>query len=187
MSKITLNDSVLRKWTNEEYHSQPSLSRSRLWEFYKSARRHKAIVDGEIEGTKESEAMRLGSLVHALCFEPDELHRFKTIPVELLSSDGKPTTKAAKQFLEDYADRTVVTQNSWETAHAVHRRLMDGHFGQWLAAPEVYHELSIEWPDVETGVMLRCRVDMLVVSAQGCSPSTLKPARTRALASFGTR
>lgn len=150
-----------------DYHAHPALSRSRLWDFGQSARAFRAVQTGEMEGKEETESMRLGSLVHAMIFEPDELKRFVTIPVEMLSSDGKATTKAAKLFKEDHADKTIVTANSYEAAQKVVKSLLASRFAEWLALPGAKKEQTILWTDEETGVDLRCRVDLLLPAASG--------------------
>lgn len=161
------NSTVSNNMTAAEYHAHTALSRSRLWSFYKSARKYRAEETGEIEKKEVTETMNLGSLVHAMIFEPDELSNFKRIPVELLSSDGKATTKAAKQFKEDYADKTIVTAKSWEAAEQVVKNLRESRFNEWLGLKDARRELSIFWTDEETGLDLRCRVDLLLPSPNG--------------------
>ena len=164
----------IRNWTSAEYHAHPALSRSRLWSFYESARKYNAEETGEIPKKKATDAMHLGSLVHAMLFEPDELKQFKTIPVEFLSSDGKATTKAAKQFIDDYADKTVVPLSTYETAERVRDSLLASQFGQWLKVKDAKKELSIQWTDEETGLDMRCRVDLLIPSPSGLFVGDLK-------------
>lgn len=157
----------IQQMSAKEYHAHPALSRSRLWSFYKSARKYRAEETGEIEQKEVTEAMNLGSLVHAMIFEPDELSQFKSIPLEYLSSDGKATTKAAKQFKEDYSDKTIVTAKSWEAAEQVVKNLRASRFNDWLNLKGSRRELSIFWTDEETGLDLRCRVDLLLPSPDG--------------------
>jgi hypothetical protein len=164
---MTENSICMTNMPAAEYHAHPALSRSRLWSFRQSARKFHAEETGEIEQKEVTEAMNLGSLVHAMVFEPDELHNFKAIPVELLSSDGKATTKAAKLFKEDYADKTIVTGKSWEAAEQVVKNLRASRFNDWLNLKGAQRELSIFWTDEETGLELRCRVDLLLPSPAG--------------------
>lgn len=172
----TSTASVLQMQASE-YHAHPALSRSRLWSFYESARKYRAEETGEIEKKDVSEAMNLGSLVHAMILEPDELRKFKAIPVELLSADGKATTKAAKQFKEDYSDKTIVTASSWEAAEKVVKSLNESKFGQWLKVKTAQRELSIFWTDEETGLDMRCRVDLLLPAPSGTFVADLKTTR----------
>ena len=138
-----------------DYHAHPAISRSRLWQFIQSRRAFERN-----EPVTQTDTMRLGTLVHALLLEDRPCA--VSVPNELLSVDGKVSTKAAKAWrAEQEANGLLVLppdeiQTAERMAASVRERLE-----AWLLRPSL-REQSIYWQHEPTGLDLRCRTDWLI-------------------------
>ncbi len=123
--------------------------------------------------TPETDAMRLGTLIHTAVFEPDKL--MEEYSVWNGARRGKEYT-AFKDTAEKQ-DRIVITDKDWTTACAV-RDSIRNHpvIGPYLDDGEP--EVTLEWVNRETGLKCRSRVDWigddymldLKTTATGISP-----------------
>lgn len=133
----------------------------------------------------QTDALLLGSLVHCMVFEPDQINaRYAKEPrFNRAMNDDTARAKgydggkqAALDWALDHADRVHVSAELYDTAyHASRAVLMDP-----VAAPFVtagWNEYTIHWRDAHTGIDCRGRVDHV----DGCL-SDLKT--TRSLVTF---
>ena len=118
-------------------------------------------------GRKDSEALLLGRLTHALVYEPDEVvsryvcePRFhKGMKDETACAKGYAGGKeSAAEWAAEHTEHTIVSAELWaraaDMAHALH--------SDPIAGPMIeggFAEQLIEWTDAETGIECRGRVD----------------------------
>lgn len=153
----------------EEYLSWPYISNSKLSAAERSMahfRLGKAI--------EETEAMRLGTLVHAGKLEPLALmQRYVVMPdiaARLRKPDGsqyeKPRATAAyraevKEFEAQHPGKVILEQDDYDTMLGVVTALANHHRARlYLDAPGPI-EVAIVWDDPETGIRLKGRLDKL--------------------------
>lgn len=150
--------------TNEAYHSDTKyLSRSMLMEFVeRPSIFHGRYIANTIPRKEATEAMVRGTIIHSLVLEPqNDIITF--IPREIQSSDGKNTTKAAKEFVEtvrsegkfpvsvkEYQERINPAVESVKTC----LRAMN------VRRNDVY-EKSLRWENTESGILCRCKPDII--------------------------
>lgn len=146
------------------YHADPAINKSALWTYRSegAAMYYHSFISGEAP-KKKSAAMDLGSLTHAALLEPHKLSSdFGTWPADVLSVDGKATTKAAKEFAAANAGKTLLKADEWESARCMVASVQ-GAVGSWFRArPKL--ETSIFWRDEETDLRCKCRCDFLLVT-----------------------
>lgn len=151
----------------EAYLSWPYISNSRLHLAAKSMAHFNAGVTIE-----ETEAMRLGSLVHCGRLEPLELaQRYVIMPPfeeQVRKPDGsryeKPKASAAyKQAVDDFEaankGKSIVTQSQYDAMRSLVAALVaHERANAWLNASGPV-EVSIVWDDPETGIRCKGRID----------------------------
>lgn len=101
--------------TRKEYDATPALNYSGAKELLKSPLHYKHYLTAE---RKETPALRVGSLTHALVLEPEKaLVAFAIAPdCDRRTKDGKATYEA---FLATLTDRTAVSRDEWQVADTV--------------------------------------------------------------------
>ncbi len=153
----------------ELYHSVPSVSQSLLKEFGEQPTTAHFQARAPREAT---EAMQLGTVLHSLVLEPGNLAshycRPDTYEVEI---KGKFVVKPwhggsdwCKEWLSTHADRPVVTGEQ-EAALGMMRSAVKSLpvFAGLLAIGQA--ELSWFKRDAETGLLLKCRTDLIATDA----------------------
>lgn len=149
--------------TNEEYHDDTKyVSRSMLFEFLqRPSVFHGKYIAKTIPKKAATDAMDLGTIIHSLTLEPqNEVIRF--IPREIQSSDGKNTTKAAKEFVEQAkADKMyAVSLNDYTNRIKPAVESVEAELKKWIR-PEDVREKSLRWENKQTGITCRCRPDLI--------------------------
>lgn len=150
--------------TNEAYHSDTKyLSRSMLMEFVdRPSIFHGRYIANTIPRREATESMVRGTIIHSLVLEPlNDIITF--IPREIQSADGKNTTKAAKEFVDqvradgkfpvgvkEYGERIKPAVE----AVKVCLRAMN------VRRNDVY-ERSLRWENADSGVLCRCKPDII--------------------------
>ena len=168
--------------TNDEYHSAEGLSRSALWLYRENPYKYwYQYLSCNYVRPKETEALRLGSLIHTAILEPhllDELYipkpEYEKLPEALLLKDVgreeferikeqrtliKNANDELKRFFEYVSEgKTVVSADDLQMAancrNAVYRCEKNTKL---LAKAQV--EQSIFWTDEETGILCKARPD----------------------------
>ncbi|WP_456392767.1 PD-(D/E)XK nuclease-like domain-containing protein [Nitratifractor sp.] len=143
--------------TNEEYHDAPGISSSdfRLLELSPLHLEHKELF------ALEGDALKLGTLVHALVLEPESFEeRFAVETFEGcdLNKNSKAYKEARAAWLESVGDRTVVPLDLWQKAEAMATRVL-AIAGNLLS--DGIAEESFFVDDSEFGVRRKCRPDYL--------------------------
>ena len=150
--------------SNEQYHSDTKyLSRSMLMEFVeRPSIFHGRYIGNTIPRKEATESMVRGTIIHSLVLEPqNDIITF--IPREIQSSDGKNTTKAAKEFVEqvraegkfpvsvkEYGERIKPAVEAVKTClNAMNVRRND------------VYEQSLRWENTASGIRCRCKPDIV--------------------------
>ncbi len=144
---------VVRGMPAAEYHAHPAVSRSDLALVRQCPALYRAKLDGLLERA-ESQAMRLGTLIHTAVLEPAELEK------RYAAFDGRCGTKAHHAAQEANPGRELVKPADLERAQAMRESVANHPAASRLLA-EGEAELSIFWCDAETGIECKCRPDWL--------------------------
>lgn len=143
--------------SNNEYHARPELSHSQLSKMSVPAIFLHEVLNGK--KTKQTAAMKLGTLVHTLVLEPEtfDLNYAMAEKFDKRYSGEKDREKA---FLEANAGKILLEEgdliNAKEMANSVR-----AHREASTLMEDAIFERSIIWNDKLTGVPLRCRPDGL--------------------------
>lgn len=183
--------------SNEDYHSDPAVSRSGLILFDESPYKYWAHYLNPQRPPREStDAMDFGTAFHTLILEPDLFDREYNIEPEvqklpkvgLLRDLGRPEYERQKaerektQFENDLImqnfDRTkrVLSQKEWRLLREMLESLLAHKDAPELIEGAVY-EQSYFWQD-ESGLMLKARPDILHANMI-VDLKTIKSAHTR--------
>jgi len=102
---------------------------------------------------EETDAMRLGSLVHTAVFEPEKLStEYATW------TGGRRYGAVWDGFQADCAHQTIITSEQLDTALAIAGAVQSHKVaGRLLAKGQA--ESTVTWRDAETGIRCKCRVD----------------------------
>ena len=152
----------------EEYLGWDAISQSSLKRMAKSPRHYSRQPD-----SKESKALKIGSLVHCAALEASALHeRYVVMPRyeledENVTAAGQPTTsratkyykKRAEEFKRENAGREIVSQEEYSKTQAIVYALQENELARRLLREEGRTEVSLIWDDPETGLPLKARID----------------------------
>lgn len=137
---------------NEQYHASAGLSRSGIMELLKTPRHYQARY---IEGFKEKSksAYEVGTLFHALVLEP-----------HLFEQNFAITTRRRTQKAKDaVGDKELLKSKDYEIAKAMKKAVFSNQDAAALLQ-NAQIEKSIYWNDPETGILCKCRPDILFIS-----------------------
>lgn len=139
--------------TEQEYRSNPALSRSELWWFHRSPEYFKYRREHPSEPTS---ALLFGQVAHKLLLEPDDFDKdFAVAPaVDRRTKEGKAIWQA---FVDDSVGKTVVDAAMYEQA----AEMADIARANPLVAELLKgkHEEPFFWTDPDTGIECKARLD----------------------------
>jgi hypothetical protein len=147
------------KLTNEQYHALDSISHSRLEDFRSSKRKYKAkYIDKTLE-RKQTPAMQLGSLVHALVLEP---HTFDENYILAPKCDRRTNAgKAAwNEFCELASGKEVIDFETMESAKAISGAVLENELAMELIGADCLIENPVFWTCPHTGLQCRSKPDV---------------------------
>lgn len=167
---------VVSDWnpTAEEYHAERDhISHSAL-EVFRQSRRlyHGRFVTGKIERPEPSGAMRLGTAMHILIWEPKNWNKLVAPLVPAVAPDGKKWLRRTgsdherwwNEFVDSCAGKLILTEDEMILARAmaasIERNKVASH---WLQQPG-QNEHTITWQDHETGLLCKSRRDRFIES-----------------------
>jgi len=164
---------IIHGLSNADYHALPSVSKSGLDLIRKAPILFKHRRENP---TPQTEAMRMGTLVHKIVLEPDSFgDEFVVVPkVDRRTAQGK-SDWAAFEIASEGKD--LVNQDEWEQLQAISRAVWAHPSAGRLLGELRDVEASIFWTDPETGVECRCRPDGILNNGVIVDVKTTKDAQ----------
>lgn len=179
MEKLTLKDLIARheagtlvgafETTAEDYHAAPGISKTGLDRAHQAPALFKFFRENPETLTK---AMEVGQELHTAVLEPEEFSkRYAVLPEDpqILTKDGKPAvspwaTAEGKALIKALSEdgRKLVLKHS--DAHEILTAAKVAHEHSRAAVLKGIRELSFWWKDPETGLLCKCRPDVITVS-----------------------
>lgn len=147
---------------DETYRQWPAVSQTELKDSLRSPALCKWNQDHPAEPT---EAMALGSAVHAAILEPERFARdYAVAPAcDRRTKAGKETWAA---FVADNADKHILKADKYDLCHAL-RRAVEMHDAAAALLACGNPEVSALWVDPVTGLDCKARLDWLADGAAG--------------------
>lgn len=161
-----INTGIYTDLTNEEYHGhKDSISRTGLMDFSTSPYTYWAKhINPNRPPKKNTPAMAFGSAFHTLILEPDKFDNeyvMKPEPV-LLKNGGRELYDNYKNIIAylESSDKQVLDAKDWARLMLMKEKFMSNR-----AAVDLIKDARIEnsffWQDKESGLLLKCRPDIL--------------------------
>ena len=143
----------------EQYRALPLINQSAIKWGMKSMAHMKAYMDGEIQYT--SDALSLGSLVHAVVLEEEYIKEMYAImpKIDRRTKLGKADYE---EFLAINSDRVICKQEDWDTAMLMRDAVRSHPAAAALLKRSGKVEQSITWRDPDSGVDCKGRIDLLL-------------------------
>lgn len=146
---------------NTYYDDHPGISQSMLKEFSKSPRHYFCkYIEKSIE-QKESESMRIGTLVHAMLLQPDKQHMFPVF-------DGEKRTNEQKAKYAEMQNEAcknggfVVRRDEYDVACAMVESVKSTSTWGIIESHLQLTEAPLEWTCEHTDLLCKGRIDGLV-------------------------
>lgn len=148
--------------TNAEYHDSPGISNSMV----KVARKNMELFKGRfVDKTipnKTTKPMEFGDACHKMVLGDGKI---TVIPPDVLAKNGAKSTNAYKAFALAHAGESLITEKEDRQLQAMKAVLLSVPLvAQWLNDAKAHREYAICWTDPETGLILRCKPDILTAS-----------------------
>jgi exodeoxyribonuclease VIII len=144
--------------TNEQYHARREMSASMLKRLDESPRLFEAHYVARTIESKQSDALRLGSAVHAAILEPDVFHAtYVVCPAEC---SDKRTTKH-KEWAKTVEGREILTFDEWDRIKACCVAANRNEIAAMIIEAATVREKSFAYSDFLTSVDCRVRFDAL--------------------------
>lgn len=142
--------------TNEEYHSdRTAVSSSGLKELLRSPMHFQHYLNGE---RQEREVFRLGTAIHAALLEPDRFAaEYLIAPDKGRSKDSKA---AYEEFIKQHPGAYFISQSEMDMINGIAEQVSKHSYASELLKLGVA-EQSFFWTDEETGILCKCRADLL--------------------------
>lgn len=146
---------MIKKESIIEYHNNPAISRSRLFNIKKSPAYYKWSLDNP----KESADLTFGKAFHKWVLEQDDFYNEFAV-----SPKFNRATKQGKQdyldFMEANIGKVIINEEEFEKIQAMRESIMQNPYAkQLLKNGEA--ETSFYWTDELTGLECKCRPDYL--------------------------
>jgi len=144
---------IVEDWTNETYHAHEGISKSGLDLISRSPAHYRYRTFKE-----PSRAMEIGTAIHTAVLEPD---RFFTDYMLLRDVEDRRAS-AYKEAVKVYGSERVLTGPEADKVAGMQESVLGNPHAQALLTHEdSKKELSIVTEDPETGVVVKCRFDLL--------------------------
>jgi exodeoxyribonuclease VIII len=146
--------------SNEAYHPGPGVSRSALLEFKRSPYHYwYKYKNPDYIPESPTPAQILGSALHMAILEPK---KFKEQFVILPKVDKRTQAGAEKwkQLQEEIGNRSILTEAQYEELQAMKASFEENTLAVQLIK-NAQIEQSIYWNDPDTGILCKCRPDIL--------------------------
>jgi len=170
----------------EDYLAWPGVSRSGLWTLYGRTPAHFRWEQDHAEEV-ETEAMRLGTAVHAAILEPERFAEVYITGGPVNPKTGNPYGRDTKKFAEWAAeqDALVLSESDFEMCQAL-GAAVHAHPHAGPLVKEMRREVSIQWQHGPTGTLMKSRLDGVAdTKTGGLILVDLKTTRSAAPQRFG--
>lgn len=164
--------------SNADYHGGAGISKSGLDLVARSPLHYwQAYLNPDREPREETPAMRLGTAIHTAMLEPERFaDEYVIVPadaprrptsVQLNAKNPSDATLQAIAWWDSFdiaaQGKTIISADDYETCAAISRRL-HAHpaAAVLLRQAGALFEASAYWEDPDTGVLCRCRPDVLL-------------------------
>lgn len=166
-----------------EYLEWPGLHKTRLWKAHTHSLAHYRY---DIEHPKEGEtdALVLGHGTHTAILEPDEFDTRYTLRPQVYTNDKGEEKKwtgnanVCKAWLLAHEGDDILEQEQWDKSLAM-RDAVAAHpdASRFLAGAKM--EVSIQWNDPDTGLLLKARLDAdshgHIIDVKSCRDANVSP------------
>ena len=138
-----------------EYLATDAVSASSMKAYLRSPLHYRHQIETPSEPTP---AMQLGTLIHAVVLEPIAAReRYAVAPgIDRRTKAGK---EAFAEFQASNADRTIVSEEQWDTAHMIRDQLLTDPEYRRLFGGGGEIEYSAFGTDPDTGLVIKARAD----------------------------
>lgn len=138
---------------NNDYHAGPGISKSHLDEINRSGAHYQYWLQNREAPTN---ALLLGSLIHTIVLEPEKFSRdFRVITRKTLPSKEERAAFTLETGQEQVTE--VMVENATYAAGMV----LKHPIASKLLAPGCHKELAFYWRDEATGLICKCKADIL--------------------------
>jgi len=154
--------------TNEQYHADRSaISKSGLDLIHRSpAHYYAAYLDPNSEPRTETEAMKIGTMVHTIILEPELITNYAVFnDAQIVAEIGGGNPRATNRYKEWKHAHAIENQGKIFVSHAEMesaKRMSDAVYSH-PSAKDLLTDFTAEqtfmWVDPETGVKCKCRPD----------------------------
>lgn len=151
--------------SNDQYHADPAISRSRIMTFRESPYKYWAEYENP-EHLKlkplmgKTEPLIFGNAFHTMMLEPDLFYDLFAVKPEGID---KRTIKGKKEYEEYLIAKGNRTELSMDKIYLLHlmREAIEKHPEALALIQGAQYESSYFWRDANTGLMCKCRPDIL--------------------------
>jgi hypothetical protein len=146
--------------SNEEYHASDGISRSGIMLFKKSPLHFwDKYIREDREQSEQTEALVFGNALHTYILEPNEFfNRFAIYPqIDKRTKEGK---EKWEEFFQQNLKKEFITQELYDQIASMSYVVRKHPFANDLITKAQY-EKSIYWNDPDTGILCKCRPDIL--------------------------
>lgn len=146
--------------SNAEYHATEAIGKSDLDLINKSPAHYRFAKDHP-ELRSETPAMTKGTLVHALVLERESAgERYVVMPEHIKQRRGKEW----EAFKAQAGDRTILKRDEWDDAQRIAEAVTSNPVALQILEDADAFERSVFAEEFETGVLCKCRPDILMGS-----------------------
>lgn len=159
----TMEPSVYFDMPSDEYHAQPSISKTRLDLFARDPNlltwAETCPVDDEKLNTFD-----FGDAMHAICLEPDRLKSdFVVLPELNLRTNAGKAEKA--EFIEANTGKSILKPDEYKKLHLMYESVMAHPAARKIIEADGIAEGSYFFNDPDTGIDCRVRPDKVIEDA----------------------
>lgn len=161
-----------------DYHADVRrISHSMLEVLHESPRLyHGRFITGEYPFDR-SDALDFGKAAHAMALESRRV--YVPIPDDVLATNGARSTKAYREFAAKHNGKVLFKTEHIETLENMVAELRRHPIAKDIIEAPAKRECVIHWADYETGLPMKCRIDVLrdgftwaadMKTARSCKP-----------------
>ena len=133
---------------------------------------HKSAAHVRAEQTvpkKETPALKLGTAIHTSILEPDTFQSLYCLKPDGIDRRTKVGKKAWEDLLLANPGKEILTRTEWDVCHKTRKSVWASPAAKsLLSAKQAAVESTVGWKDDDTGLLCKCRPDLLA-SAGGWS------------------